>query len=430
LTTTLTKKGESLDLGLHRKQLQIFSDRSRVKVVCAGRGFGKSILLLVTALHVCLGYAGTINPISPQTALIVMPTLKMARGIHWLPLLNLAEKIPAVKRVDKSDFRIQFHGDRPDLILRGADYGGDKLRGLNLIWAGLDEYQDFHHEVWEKALYPALSRNADWSALVIGTPKGKQSHFYEFHERAISSPDWSYYHAITADNPYIRRREIRRAKRQLPPKTYRQEFEASWENFDGQIFDQLQETHKLQATDLPSSYQQVLIGVDWGDINPAVVAIGVQDQQYYLLSAWHNEAGIPTTEDDLKDRVQKLCDRFSAYRCYLPDDRPASVLAFRRWGKAKGCMGMRRSIQVKRGQPGVVERGMIINSLLYQDRLFFAPECHHLYDKFGSYHRGKDGQGNLLPKPAGQQDDHEIDATAYVIGQLEGNLINPQPQTA
>ena len=425
----LTKTG-SLDLGLHRKQLGIFSDRSRVKVVCAGRGFGKSILLLVTALHVCLGYQGEINPISPQTALIVMPTLKMARSIHWLPLLNLVEKIPLVARVDKSDFRIQFHGDRPDLILRGADYGGDKLRGLNLIWAGLDEYQDFHQEVWDKALYPALTRNRDWSALVIGTPKGKQSHFYEFHERAIASSDWRYWHAITADNPFILRREIRRAKAQLPPKVYRQEFEASWENFDGQIFDQLQDNHKLAAVDVPAKFESVIIGVDWGDINPAVVAIGILDAQYYLLSAWHNEAGVPTTEDDLKKRVQKLCDRFSAYRCYLPDDRPASVLAFRRWGKLHSSMGMRRSVQVKRGAPGVVERGMILNSLFFQDRLFFTPETHHLFDKFGSYHRAKDGQGNLLPKPALHQDDHEIDATAYAIGQLEGHLVNPNPQAA
>ena len=141
-----------LKLSLHKKQLKIFRCNAQVIVLCAGRGFGKSVLMLTRAIAFCLGYSEPINPISPQVALIAMPTLKMARAIHWLPLLNIVEMLPIVERVDKSDFRIIFKGERPDLIVRGADRQGDRLRGLNLCFAGLDEFQDFDSSVWDKVL--------------------------------------------------------------------------------------------------------------------------------------------------------------------------------------------------------------------------------------------------------------------------------------
>jgi len=86
-------------------------------------------------------------------------------------------------------------------------------------------------------------------------------------------------------------------------------------------------------------------------------------------------------------------------------------------------MGIQRSIQVNRGKPGVLERATICNSLFYQNRLFFTPATSHLYDRFASYHRAKDANGNLLSHPEKGQEDHEIDATLYVLGQLEGKYI-------
>ena len=411
-----------LDLGLHAAQLKIFSSPARANVLCAGRGFGKSMFMLISAIAFCLAYDEPINPASPQVAALIMPTLKMARSIHWLPLLNVLENLPIVENIDKSDFRIVFKGERPDLILRGADREGDRLRGLNLCWVGLDEYQDFSPNVWGKILMPALARNRNWRALVIGTPKGKASHFYKFHLQAIERDDWAYFHAISADNPFISRKEIRRAKAELPPKVYRQEFEASWEDFDGQLFSELAAHHI--AAEVPKSFRSVLLGADWGDINPALVVVGVTHAgDYYLLDSWKSDTAQPVTEDEVKAIAANFERKYQIYRHYLPDDRPGSVLAFRRYGKQHGLTGMQRSIQVNRAKPGVLERATICNSLFYQNRLFFTPATAHLYDRFASYHRAKDANGNLLTHPEKGQEDHEIDATLYVLGQLEGKYI-------
>jgi hypothetical protein len=162
-----------LSLVLHKKQLEVFRDPAQLIFILAGRGWGKSMLMLFVAIVFCLTYSEPINPASPQVALIVMPTFKQAKSIFWLPLLNLLELLPIVENVNKSDYRITFSGQRPDLLLRGADLQGTRLRGLNLAFVGCDEAQDLDPNVWSTVLQPALSRNKNWRALIIGTPKGK-----------------------------------------------------------------------------------------------------------------------------------------------------------------------------------------------------------------------------------------------------------------
>ncbi len=412
-----------MELKLHQAQLKVFNAKAKVKLVCAGRGLGKSRLLLTTAVFKCLTYTAKIDPASPQTAAILMPSFKQARGIHWGPLLAILEKCPLVKTVNKSDFRISFKGSRPDLILRGCDNSGDRLRGLNLIWVGIDEFQDVNPKVWPEVVVPALARNPDWEALIIGTPKGRSSYFFKLHEQAKSTQDWLYFHFKTANNPFFPKHHLENARHELPPKVYRQEFEASWEDFSGQIFDQINEELIVRNQEVeltPAPLRQVFLGCDFGDINPCLVVVGLSTHQgYYLLDYWQNQNECPVPEADLLRKAAELCHTYNIYRCYLPDDRPASVISFRRYGSTHRLPGMARSIQVRRGKPGPMERALILNNLFYQRRLFFTKNTACLYDKFASYHRAKDKDGNLLNCPASGQDDHAIDAAAYAIATLE-----------
>jgi len=387
------------------------------------------MLLLYSAIFFCLSYKEPINPASPQVALIAMPTLKQAKSIFWLPLLNLLENSPAVASINKSDYRITFKGPRPDLILRGADRQGDRLRGQNLCFAGLDEFQDFQSSVWDKVIEPALTRNRNWRALVIGTPKGRASFFYTFHLRAIKAKGWEYFHATTFDNPFISRRALRRAEDELPAKVFRQEYRAGWEDFDGQLFSSIGEHHKADA--IPAQFKSVYLGVDWGEVNPFLMVVGVSHSgDYYLIDYWRNESGSPVTEDEIKAVAANFERTYKVRRCFLPDDRTASILAFRRYGKKHQLPGMQRSVRVVRSKPGPMERALIGNTLFHNERLYFGPKCHSLYDDFASYHRGTDAQGNLTTEPAKGQNDHSIDASLHVIGQLEGKYITAATKAA
>lgn len=391
----------------------------------AGRGWGKSVLLQTTAIQLCLGYKGKINPRSPQVAVILMPWMKQAIDIHWQALLNLFDEgAPLrhwVKKLDKSRYRIDFIGERPSLLLRGV-HNGEALRGINPVWAGCDEFQDFGTGFWDTVLLPALGRNANYSALVIGTPKGKGSYFHKFCTEAQADPDFFYLHQTTADNPHFPKENIESARRRMPKKLFQQEFEASWESFSGQIFEHLQDHHITTA--LPTAFRGVWMGCDWGDTNPALVVVGQSaDGIYYVLDTWHSTTGLTVPIDEHVNKAIELARKWNVRKVFCDPSRPASILEFRKAGKKHSVEGLQRSVKAFNR---VKEGNQVINSFFYQDKLYVSdrladtlPEEVSFIDELRSYHRAVDKDGNVRDEVAPGQFDHRTDSLRYCVASLQ-----------
>lgn len=404
---------QKFEVFLHRNQMKIFNDPAQVRVVNSGRGFGKSVLLLQSAIYFCLTYNEPINPASPQVAMICMQTLKMAKQIYFKPLLNLLENCPLVESINKSDYRVTFRGDLPDLILRGADQQGERLRGLNLCFAGLDEYQGFDRGVWSDILDPALSRNMHWKAIIIGTPKGKLNVLYDMHLQAIANEGWSYYHFVTADNPFFPKHHIERAKRELPGRVYRAELCASFEEFEGQIATEADKARHLRPTAIAAT-EAIYIAIDPGVINPAIVLFGVDKVSYRftVYDSFYKNTGNPYTTDDVVRLTAELIAKHDRpiKRLFIPDDRADLVKTFRNAGYSTAVL-------VKRNNPGPLPRAEIMNTLFKCDRLFFSDNQEEFFDEVLSYHREtKDGVVQETIEKG--QVAHRIDAMLYGICRL------------
>lgn len=410
-----------MELTLHNKQEEVFFCEKRFKLLIAGRRFGKSLLLLSSALYAALSYEGVINPISPPVVLIVMPTLKSCKAIHWEPLLRILEKAPFIKSINKTDYRIKLKGNKPDIILRGADNNGDRLRGLKIYYAAVDEVQDFPYKAWTEVIYPALSDTENSKALLIGTPKGKRHWIYDLSIKAKEDPSWGFFHYYTKDNPYIPREFLRQAKQSLPAKVYNQEFRASFEDFDGQIFTEIKEKHIVKEVPNNLSYY---IGIDWGDTNPAFSVIGLDNKtnNFYIVDSWYNNSQTPITQEELFDKLKEYCQRYKVYRCYMPDDRPASIIAARKYGLIKEIDGLKRAVKVSRNSIKVMEGCDIINSLFYQDKLYIKRNNEQLIEEYKNYHRAIDKDGNLINKPSDNKS-HILDSSRYCITTIKGKLI-------
>lgn len=406
-----------MELSLHPVQQEIFQDPSRFKLVVAGRRLGKSLALRATALYKALSYDKPIESNSPPVVLLVMPTLKACRAIHWEPLLKMLEDCPFVDSISKTDFRIKFKGNKPDLLIRGADNHGDSLRGLKVYFAAIDEVQDFSPKAWSEVIYPALADTDSSSALLIGTPKGKVHWLYDLSLRAQKEDNWAFFHYYTKDNPFVPIDFLRQAKKNLPPKVYNQEFRASFEDFDGQIFDQLNSNHIINTAPQDLTYY---IGADWGDINCALTVIGLDKNlnNFYVIDSWYKGTEQPITQDEFLDKLTYYCKTYDVYRTYLPDDRPAAVKSARLLGKANNVKGLERAVQVNRNAIGIMEGCDIINSLLYQNRLFILNRNKQLIDQWNNYHRATNSTGELINKPAPNQVDHLVDASRYCLSTL------------
>jgi hypothetical protein len=122
--------------------------------------------------------------------------------------------------------------------LKGADRP-DTLRGRGVHFIILDEFQDFRPEVWDKVLYPTLTTTRG-QMLCIGTPKS-YNHFYELYRmgqivKNRRSGQWWSWQFPTIMSPFFPPSEIAHARANLDPKTFRQEFEASFESMAGRVY--------------------------------------------------------------------------------------------------------------------------------------------------------------------------------------------------
>jgi len=121
---------------------------------------------------------------APRFAYIA-PTFTQAKMVAWSYLKKFTEGIPG-RVVSESELHVTLPGNR-QVRLYGAD-NFDRLRGIYLDGAVVDEPADLDPRAWTDILRPALSDRQGW-CVWIGTPKGKDA-FYRLWRDAVGNPDW------------------------------------------------------------------------------------------------------------------------------------------------------------------------------------------------------------------------------------------------
>ena len=220
---------------LHRGQKEVFKSKNRFKVVVAGRRWGKTQTAKVSIITLCG------QP--KQLIWYVAPTYRMARGIMWQELLDTIPR-KWIAKVNETMMLIRLrNGTR--IELKGADKP-DTLRGVGLHHVVLDEAQDMKPETWFKILRPTLASTGG-SALIIGTPKaynwlyevyklGQRGLYYVGDDKKRRLNPWKSWQFPTITSPFIPAKEIEDARNSMDEKSFRQEFEASFETMSGRVY--------------------------------------------------------------------------------------------------------------------------------------------------------------------------------------------------
>ena len=207
-------------------QQTVFSDKTRFKVVAAGRRCGKSRLaataLIIEGLRCPAGSA----------VMYVAPTNGQARQIIWDVLLEIGREVISSSHINNQDITL-INGAK--IYVRGADRP-DTLRGVSLTFVVLDEVADIKPEAWEQVIRAALS-DKKGRGLFIGTPKGR-NWFYDMYKLGLEEedPEWKSWHFTTADNPLIDPKEIENAKKTMSTFAFNQEYKASFNNAGADVF--------------------------------------------------------------------------------------------------------------------------------------------------------------------------------------------------
>ena len=382
--------------------------------------FGKSRLALVSVIERCLSFQGKVNPLTPETIVVVLPTLVQAKRVLWKPLQNVFESLPGVT-INKSEHRIIVPG-KPNILLAGAE-SGEGLRGQRIYFAAIDEAQDCSPKFLNEVISPAMADTPGSKLLMTGTPKGKVNLLYKLSQE----PSIQFFNFPTADNPFVSRDEIERARGSLPPKAFKQEFEADFVSFGGAIYSEFDEDRNTYQQ-LPNSYDRAFMGVDFGDVNPAYVVVVMVGQKIYVVEAKQLGDGTnPVAFTTFEREIQVACEKWGVYRIYCDPSRPSAIQDLRRRGKIHRVGGLERAVA---GENKILPGLSLVNALFYQRRLLLDRTAQDLVDEITSYHRKQmRGTDEFEDKVEDNQIDHRADALRYVLYSIDvrskGKLLNP-----
>lgn len=162
---------------------------------------------------------------APRYAYIA-PFYSQAKNIAWEYLKEAARPfIKDIKDIRESELSVK--------LINGAVirlYGADNinaLRGIYLHGVVLDEFGDCRPGLWAEVILPTLSDHKGW-AIIIGTPKGKNT-FFHMLELARKNPKEWYYSCLKAsETGIIEPEELASLKKQMSEAQYDQEMECSF----------------------------------------------------------------------------------------------------------------------------------------------------------------------------------------------------------
>ena len=197
------------------------------------------------------------------------------QDIAWKTLKQLVPRI-WIKSKNESDLKIELVNGSM-IVLKGTE-NAMALRGRSLSGCVLDEAAFMDSGVWFEVLRPALADKQGW-ALFISTPEGTASWFYDLWCFAGEEEnDWKRWSYTTIEGGNVPPEEVEAARSQLDPRTFRQEFEASFENLSGLVaINFSDENISKSAEDIPQL--PLWIGLDFNvDNMSAVFGIRVDEE--------------------------------------------------------------------------------------------------------------------------------------------------------
>ena len=214
------------EVSLRYAQGEVFNSDKRFRLLVAGRRFGKSYLSCIELLRGAISRPG-------EVYFYCAPTYRMAKDIAWKELKRLVPKT-WIQAKNETDLRLDLINGS-SIELKGTE-NAMALRGRSLAGVVLDEAAFMERDVWAEVIRPALADKQGW-ALFISTPDGTASWFYDMWCFCGEQEwdDWQRWSFTTIEGGNVKEEEVEAAKSQLDPRTFRQEFEASFENLTGLV---------------------------------------------------------------------------------------------------------------------------------------------------------------------------------------------------
>ena len=330
----------------------------------------------------------------------VAPTYEQGKDIAWGMLDNIIGGLPKALKRKRNEAELYVEiGNGSRIAIKGADKP-DRLRGVGLDGAVLDEYATMKPFVWEEIIQPALLDKRGW-AIFMGTPKGF-NHFYELYVKAEGLPDWSAYHFTSYDNPINDPKEIDKFKEETTPEKFEQEYLAEFRRMEGVVYKEFNHTEHIFDVLPEHHWAETIAGIDFGTTKPAAIVVIKRDKDdtYYVVDEFY-EAG--KTNPELIEEAKVLKAKWNINSFYPDSAEPDRIMEFQKRGLY--CRPTSKDVMF-----GIDK----VKNLFRQNKLFISRKCYNLIFELDSYSWKQNKVGQQQDAPI-KENDHACDALRYAL---------------
>lgn len=264
-------------------------------------------------------------------------------------------------------------------------------------------------DAFNVALRPTLDK-PNSKAIFISTPRGRNNWFAEFFDRGFNDEfaEWCSIRATYHDNPRMTEEDIREARKSMSESEFRQEYEADFNTYEGQIwnFDYEKCVADLECIDI--SRMDVFAGLDVGYRDPTafcVIGYDWEEQKYYVLDEYYDAE--KTTEAHARE-IKHLMEKWDIDYIYI--DAAAQQTRF--------DFAQQYDITTVNAKKSVLDGIAAVAAVCDNDSMFVDQRCKEVLACLDQYQW--DPNPNLLKeKPKHNRASHMADALRYAIYSFE-----------
>ena len=401
-----------MKITLTKPQLKVSSSSARFRVLISGRRFGKTYLAVTEMMK----YASQPN----RRIWYVAPTFKMAKDICWASLKEMLNQFNWIEDINETTMTITIRQSNSTISLKGAD-NYDSLRGTGLDFLILDEFADIDKRTWFEVLRASVADRLG-HVLMCGTPKGYGNWSYEMYLKGKQDHDWESFQFTTIQGGMVAKSEVEQAKQDLDQRTFRQEFEGTFENYAGSIYYNFHPVESVVKKEIDWT-KPLHIGIDF-NVSPMSACIAqIERDKIYIV----DEIVIYGSNTD--ELVDEIRDRYGTKIKIITYPDPASRQRKTSAGGRTDLSILQNAgfeVKVKHRHPAVRDRINAVNSKLKDSNgkryIFVSNSCKIVIK--GLTRQTYKEDTNIPNKEDGF--DHMNDALGYMIDYIKP-LVTQMP---
>jgi len=423
----------------HKFQRDFHLAEQRIKVCVCGARSGKTLAASHEFFDKCIRQPGytqeDILTGKPYTVVCAAPTFRMMERVVMPQTVKIVPKELHIRGYHQTKNYMRMEGLKGETLIYFANASNPETwQGQELYGVWVDEFALIKETMFSE-IETRVSNKGGW-VLLTGTlrrgPGWAQKRIKDYAETEDGEKEVSLTQWNTSDNPYFPTKQLEYLRKTTPAKYFKRMYEACWDSFEGQIYDELnREVHLVDRYDytfiLPTqrrvgegdkhiNLQYVTAGVDWGHTHPGVIVVAGRDFEgcWYLLYEEYIQGllvGHPDpTEDSWIKRARSLMADWDIQDFWADPEASHNIAMFQA-----------SNLPVSRANNHVNDGIMSLATLFHpheetgEPRILIMSDMKNSIHELFNYHWEEDSlTGGTRERPV-KSFDHTCDAIRYLI---------------